>query len=386
LSFILFTPPVAFVLLEFSRVIPLLGATAWLGNDAGVTSLLFGVSIIFVVLSLTSLWCYSTALPKNAFSIVPLDASSTSKRTPQPPPQFAAEPHPEISVLAETRERINDVADGFRIVMRERALCLRLIFLALETALEDSMVSVVIPIIALHSSDMFSPATDSATANLWAVCIIAVGKIGGLLSGLYMSTRWNPPLLHQRHTPYKFLFWCVLMSSLSVTLLPLARFLCDRQLAGTTLATTLVFASSFFFFVFSTAPKIGFATLLQSLVASQQIAGRVFGFVGTFVTLADAAVIFLINSIFVVLGPRSQFLALLVVTSLYLVHGLVEACFGPQLVLLPSTLTSARPLYFDSLSAAADSQSSQSYPIANSVSSPPGARRFDSSVSGSNIT
>ena len=44
----------------------------------------------------------------------------------------------------------------------------------------------------------------------------------------------------------------------------------------------LVYLASFLFFLFSTIPKIGFATLMQTLAAQADASGRIFGFVAAF--------------------------------------------------------------------------------------------------------
>ncbi|PFH34018.1 hypothetical protein BESB_071700 [Besnoitia besnoiti] len=482
LSFIVFTPPIAFGVYLLSLHLHHLLPDSWLpylGSDSGVFALVSSMSFIFCVLSVVSLGCYVFGLPRrsarqffypeggshdgscyegsggghtssaegtsdemasssrgNRLLTDTVDNDSETSET-----QTDLSSVHTLSLFQETASRLEDVRDGLLIVLREKELGWRLVFLAFETALEDSMVSVVIPELALQCcvtafatwgvlggsashgaspsstagaasvlgsgiADGFSvegstavpldaegggafPVSSSsafllsagdelsvssfdfalgglppfsffslpswdftltaaeelplgaspnrAFANLLAVVIIAVGKIGGSLAGLYMNRRWTPPASYSRDSAYRRLFWCVLASSFSVALLPLSQFLYINRLAPTWLCAALVLLSAFAFFLFSTAPKIGFATLLQGLVASQQVACKVFGFVGTFVTVTDAVVIACINMVFTAFLPSHFLSALLCVTGVYLVHGLIEAFVGPLLILEPPT-------------------------------------------------
>ncbi|CBZ55004.1 hypothetical protein NCLIV_054310 [Neospora caninum Liverpool] len=465
LSFILFTPPIAFGVYVLSQHLGHLLPEPWLpylGQDPGVFSLVSSMSFVFCVLSAVSLGCYLFGLPRRNAAHLSygeggssdescyegsagqagsgrrrqeggvasrenglLDTVDNYSETSETQTDLSSA-HT-LSLFQETVSRLEDVRDGFLIVLKERELGWRLVFLAFETALEDSMVSVVIPELALRcyattfamlhaggpvpheaairaptstpvfghglsdefnvngsstvSASVLSPSSSAfyfpsaealsvasfsslaswplslfslpldfafsttelpldgspnrAYANLWAVAIIAVGKIGGCLAGFYMNRKWVPPASYSRDSAYCRLFWCVLASSLSVALLPLSHFLFLHHLAPAWVCAALVFLSAFSFFLFSTAPKIGFATLLQGLVSSQQVACKVFGFVGTFVTVTDALVIACINLIFTAFPAANFFAALLCVSGIYLVHGLIEAFIGPLLILEP---------------------------------------------------
>merc|ERR1712146_599033 len=96
------------------------------------------------------------------------------------------------------------------------------------------------------------------------------------------------------------------------------------------LARALIFLASILFFFFSTAPKIGFQTMLQSLVSENQ-APQVFGFVAFAVTLLDGLVILFISQVFLWAADFQS--ALWIVTSIYLAHGVIELVLGPPLIL-----------------------------------------------------
>ncbi|KAL8438003.1 hypothetical protein ACSSS7_000573 [Eimeria intestinalis] len=276
--------------------------------------------------------------------------------------------------------RLRDVKEGFHLVLGRRALAWRVLFLALETALEDSVVSVLLPLLALYTPSLFGGvpaltwgaptggpphAGDTTTAaaaaapvsilaaNVWATCLISAGKVGGCLGSSLMQRLWGPPSVppafvssprsqssssgrssnSSSSSSYRCLFGCVFASSLALLLLPLSLLMREEWGAPWSVSVGLVFVSSLLFFAFSSAPKMGFAALLQSLVVSQQAACKVFGFVGAFVTVVDALCILLVNGLFVALLPRGPLAAVSSVCMLFLAHGLLEALLGPLLVL-----------------------------------------------------
>eukprot|EP00920_Eleutheroschizon_duboscqi_P021541 GHVT01051056.1.p1 GENE.GHVT01051056.1~~GHVT01051056.1.p1 ORF type:complete len:647 (+),score=165.15 GHVT01051056.1:1147-3087(+) len=357
LSFVLFTPPVALLILL---------AAKWARNFAEknqwwqqqevpeVAAMVLGVAFVFALLSLLSLLCYVVGLPKKRHdnSVDPtgeLYASSSTSSSSFPSASSFSSSSSWRGIWVDALHRVRDVREGCKIVLTdEKQLGYRLAFLALETALEDSMVSVVIPQVAVHAASSFFGARHSpASANVWAVALIAVGKLGGCAASFGMSRFWTEPAPETSRSSYVFLFWSFLASSLSVVLFPLSVFLSpspslslsfsfSSYSSSAWLSLAALFGASFFFFIFTTLPKIGFATLLQGLVTSPVVASKVFGFVGTFVTITDAIVITLVNGIFVYFGSatREAFLhGLLAVSLLYVCHGLLEALLGPRLTL-----------------------------------------------------
>ena len=88
-------------------------------------------------------------------------------------------------------------------------------------------------------------------------------------------------------------------------------------------------AVSFCFFLLTTLPKIGFATLLQSLAAQADASGRVFGFVASFVTMCDAAVMMGLSLLFGTLSLRA---ALWAACGCFAFVGLLEGTLGRYLV------------------------------------------------------
>jgi hypothetical protein len=196
----------------------------------------------------------------------------------------------------------------------------RLVFLAVETSFEDAMVVLMIAEYAVY----VIADGDPIEGNFWANIIVAIGKVGAVIAGLLMNKFWTPPetsdirtckyslflafffsfllflsflvLLHPSLPKEPFvargfrrLFLCTAIAGLMALGVPAAYYL--HALGNTEAATGLIFVASFLFFFFATIPKIGFATLLQSISAEEDASGRIFGFAATFVTATDAALL-----------------------------------------------------------------------------------------------
>jgi hypothetical protein len=229
------------------------------------------------------------------------------------------------------------LVDGIGLIRRNPPVLWRLVFLALEIALEDAMVAVLVAEYAL-SSHAFGRG-NTTVGNLWTAAIIAVGKIGAVLSGYLMHRLWKVPETAKGYTP---LFFLVLAGSLSVLLLPAARHM-EQQIG-----MGCVFLGVFLFFLFSTPPKVGFETLLQSMTAELPDAGRIFGCIPPLIMITDSTVVFGLTVMFERLktayptrddcaegtycGEGFDY-ALWIAAGLYCLHGCFEVVLGPTLVL-----------------------------------------------------
>jgi hypothetical protein len=164
-----------------------------------------------------------------------------------------------------------------------------------------------------------------------------------LLSAIYMGKYWTPPSseppanahqltadeLHDHATAaYRPLFSCVFAASLFPMLAPVALML--RSQGHELLSLVLMFVGAFFFFLFSTAPKIGFATLMQSLAAEADASGKIFGFVAAFLTATDSVVLMAFSAVFASFDLQR---ALWITCGCIAAHGCIELVFGPSLML-----------------------------------------------------
>lgn len=432
-SFIFLTPPVAFVVWRLAVLLrppcdTTVDSIECIRKD--VAFLLAGVCGAFGCLSLYTLWNYRAfslhppsayhneddyitqrdlSLPmmrdqeqfrrSRASSFTPVDSSPCRwKRSPDGSVEMrrsvdaseeSANSESSCHRIRTIRDRFEDVKDGFSGIFKERALGWRLLFLAVETAFEDAVVSVILPQVALNMTPqlwkvyhdpvpptvahpeitrfttLLKPVTSPwpgflperlaglpgtwTLINLVAVSLIAIGKTGGLAAGTYMHSRWTPPeSLSQGFFHYRALFRYMCFSSMSLLVLPLANWILQRPYllyefglttvdnARTwTLFVVVIFlgVASFLFFIFSTAPKVGFATLLHTLVTQRNIDLKIFAFIGTFVTVTDALVILTMNSVFAFFGSRGFQTALCIIAVVYAAHGLNERFLGPRLIL-----------------------------------------------------
>lgn len=179
-----------------------------------------------------------------------------------------------------------------------------------------------------------------AYANLWVAGIIAVGKVGGMISAVIMNKFFSVPPPNgepdqiydaEMKTAYRPFFTYVLVGGVSTLLIPLSYELRMKTDVPHALCTALLFLGVFLFFLFSTLSKIGFSTLMQSLAArTAEHTGLVFGFMGTFVTLTDAAVLMTMSTLFATVDFQ---VALWVICGLFALHGIVERFVGADLVL-----------------------------------------------------
>jgi hypothetical protein len=315
LSFVVVNPLVALAIWRIAAD----SATAEAGAN-GV--LLVGVGVIFALLSLVSMLFYG--------------------KIPPPSAQVGGE---EVRVSA----LCGDVAAGIRIVCRNVPLLTRLVFLGLETALEDALVAVVLAQLVLHSGIYITPgsALSEPFGNFWVVTIIACGKIGAVAAAAYMKD-WTPPDEHSA-SGWRWLFTSVFVGSLFIPLLPFAIYL--DSCGARSSAQILPFVAALGFLTFSTAPKIGFQTLLQSLVAEEH-APQVFGFVACLVVAMDGLVILLVSALFsgfcgdqgVCATPDLQNW-LVVVSAMYVGHGALEMVVGPCLILRDPSPRDPAPIF-----------------------------------------
>lgn len=220
------------------------------------------------------------------------------------------------------------------------------------------LLAVVSLVISEYSSRVLAESgpLQYAYANLWVAGIIAVGKLGGMISAVLMNRYFSVPPpngeadqiydaeMRVAYTPF---FSYVLLGGISTLLIPVSYELRSVDSVPRWACTALLFLGVFLFFLFSTLSKIGFSTLMQSLAArTAEHTGLVFGFMGTFVTMTDAAVLMTMSTLFAALDFK---IALWIICSLFALHGIIERFFGPDLVLprrKPSTFASeaAKPL------------------------------------------
>ncbi|EEA06835.1 uncharacterized protein CMU_015110 [Cryptosporidium muris RN66] len=234
---------------------------------------------------------------------------------------------------SEILARIIDIYEGYNLVKTNKRLRNRIILLALETAMEDAMVSTSIPLCAIQiaksSLSQFSGSIEdpmkfwAALSGFIAVAAIGIGKLSSCIvtwkfqqriqsnyalvvqppsndlhsscrssipnsnttnvssSSIFPDQEANPGLA--RHTywilssvqNFRVLYSFVLAADLSVILLPISFFLIlsnTRLISIAGFIIGMIFCT--FFFGLYSAPKIGFASILRNFIEDQDKAGK----------------------------------------------------------------------------------------------------------------
>eukprot|EP00759_Apiculatamorpha_spiralis_P051899 PhF_6_TR5541/c0_g1_i1/m.7880 len=235
-------------------------------------------------------------------------------------------PPPATSTWGACMEAFGGLGEALTLIWRNGCIKWRLVFLALEIALEDAIIVVVAACITLHAP--YFGNEDAVLANCWSAGLIACGKLGGVIASFIMMHYFQPPSDIQG---YRRLFYFVFFGAISTIGFPLSHMIsADKTYQN--LGIALVFLTFFLFFFFSTLPKIGFMCLLQNLASQIEGGGRIFGFIAILVTIIDALVIMGMSVVFRVYDVQT---ALWISFGIYAGHGVFELIVGPTLILQP---------------------------------------------------
>lgn len=315
-SMVVFAPAMAALGVVFATHVDAQGKSSELVDTMAVMG---SMMVVFIVASFISLYYYSTALPPK----------------PAPTPISVAD-HDIGPVVGKCAQICEAIVEGFKMTWQHSRIRYRVLFLALEVALEDAMISIVIAQYAYHITENSTNPTvlkyKSAYGNLWAAGITSVGKIGGVITSILMHKCFHVDPAQPAGSAYRALFYFVALGGVAAMGIPIAFHFLPSGSAMLT-QEIIVVVSCFFFFLFSTVGKIGFATLMQSLAAEFGASGRVFGFLAVAVTGTDALILMGLSTLFASYGPEDLGTPLWVCCGLICGHGLIECVFGPCLVL-----------------------------------------------------
>lgn len=325
-SFVLFTPLVV-------------AGIAWFGTrdymlnfrygEKGMLPMVGGISIVYAILACGTLYYYNKGLPKP--QQIPRNAALAEPLTK--PPGLTPTYPTGVSIYS---TKCTEALDGLLIVLVNSSLRWRVICLSIETALEDVMVSVIVPMLSVHLTPIVFNDSNICLTLLLSCCLVAIGKLGGIVAYKLLNS--------QEDSDKQTIFNYVLISSLWLALLPIGFYIIARlniQImqypdVQYTIGLALIATGIFCFFAFSGHPKQGFSNLIQTGVdCEENDASSVFGFVGIFVTLTDGLLIIAINLLFYNFGFKQFESALGIVAGLYIGHGIFEYLFGVMLLKLP---------------------------------------------------
>jgi len=256
------------------------------------------------------------------FSVLSLFFYSWIPAAPAP----VTEPEANESVAAQLGAAFSNISNAWKIIVKHGPIFWRMLFFALELAVEDAFMIVIAPEISLNASWLGN--LEPVKGALWTALVVAAGKLGGFLSAMLMTHYWQTPT---RPSGYRSLFYLVLLGSAFMALMPLALHLGESDMHNAhIIGDVCLFGGSFFFFFFSTAPKIGFMTLFQSMVVNVDASATIFAWLTCLALVTDAVVIIAVSLIVQFFALKT---ALWIIAGIYLLHGLVECFIGPSLVL-----------------------------------------------------
>ena len=261
------------------------------------------------------------------------DARGTLVTSPSQQQQQSADPDP-VSWSA-FKQLAESVCEGAALTWANERIRWRVLFFAIETAVEDAMIALIAAELGSEFlASAFHPAQlHYSYGQVWGSGLVAVGKCGGVMASLLMHRYFVIEPEREAREPgaaYRPLFWFAFLGGAAAMLLPLSFHLHERDMLGRNAATALLFVAMFLFFLLSTISKIGFSTLMHSLAAETEATGRVFGFVAAFVTATDALLLMAMSALFSTLTLQS---ALWISCGFIAAHGLVQLLCGPTLVL-----------------------------------------------------
>ncbi|BAM40182.1 conserved hypothetical protein [Theileria orientalis strain Shintoku] len=283
-------------------------------TDLGDQFILIGVfDLVFFLLSMVSLTFYVFGMPVIKSSQYLAYARNLSLSL--------------FSVLSEFFSKLKDNRDGFKIMLMKPHLMRKLLYFSFETAYENSIYLLIIPQLAYNNK--WFPNMGTSGVNLFCVCLISLSKLGTSIYGIYITNKIkNDSSDNLYRSKPGTIIKCLLFSSFAVLLLPVSLMFEDLPYFKW-LSLTLLSVSLFLFFMFTTLPKITYSSILQYNISNHPLSYKLFDFVGTFITLVDAFVIFGLSFLLRFPGGEITTEKILIYTSVsYVVYAIVQIVMG----------------------------------------------------------
>ncbi|KAH8581975.1 uncharacterized protein ELE39_003037 [Cryptosporidium sp. chipmunk genotype I] len=285
---------------------------------------------------------------------------------------------PPKSNIKEIQNKIFNFSEGFAFVSQDINIRNRIFCLAFETALEDVMISIIIPLTMIHISKELVEKFSFETQNFksyWAsvsMLLVAITLGFGKLSSLIVTWKYQKEYIQNREfevnankefecnfttnnctissesTPsstdisyskfiFQFLnennlnhlFLQISIADLSVIILPVSisimKFYPQILLMQITCICAIFIFSAIFFGCYS-VPKIGLSIIYQLYIDDEKKQGKLSAFSGIIVTIVDGLVIAFIS---VILHTTSNLFdsfdaGLYLISIIYILHALLE--------------------------------------------------------------
>lgn len=224
---------------------------------------------------------------------------------------------------------LSDLKASVLVVVSHQPILFRLLFLGFEIAFEDAAIVVIAAQMGLRCQWLGDG--HSIQGNIWTAVAVAAGKLGGAIASVAVMKFYQPP---EEPMGYLVLFVMTTLSTLVTCGFPLIEQAFQRGHLNADGARGIHLTLFFLYFFLSTLPKLGFMSLLQSLVSKVENGTRAFGFIAIIATAMDAIVVMGLSSIFID-STISLENALWYTSFCYMAHGVLELFCGPFLVLRP---------------------------------------------------
>lgn len=326
LSFIVFAPLMAWGTLLYQHDV-----SNWVGHGYGSSATLGSVfTVTFLFASVIQVFFFvripplpSSPPPPTDEHQAPLTINDDERANESPDSGEAPPPSPEFSTGA--LGALSDIKRGLGILCANQPVFFRILFLALEISVEDATIVVIASHCGLSLS--WQGDGDAITGNVWTAMGVSCGKLGAMVASFFMMKHFQPPATIGG---YWKLFMFVFLAAVASFGIPGAVTLFESHYIDAMWARVMYFASLFIFFFLSTLPKIGFQSLLQSMVADIPDGHLVFGLIAIFFTVIDSG---MIMGLTIVFEQLSLEFSLWAASGFFLAHGVFEVILGPCLVL-----------------------------------------------------
>ncbi|MEW5545728.1 hypothetical protein [Pseudomonas soli] len=228
------------------------------------------------------------------------------------------------SALDEVVEIYGGLRSGLQLTWRLKRIRWRILLNSAERAIEDSMLLIVLATFALK---VLAP-EDLAKGAFYTALLIAVGKVGSIVSAWAMHKYWRAPSAGMSQwASYKFFFPLAFAGTLATALMPVAVYV---ALAGAlAVAAVLAALSAILFNLLFTASSLGFRNLMQGIVSEAGASGRVLGIQGMFIMGTSALAILGLSAIFETMGLLAAFIT---TSAIYIGYGILQLLYGRRLI------------------------------------------------------
>ncbi|QBF25662.1 hypothetical protein EXN22_08135 [Pseudomonas tructae] len=228
------------------------------------------------------------------------------------------------SALSEIADIYAGLRSGLQLTWQVKRIRWRILLNSAERAIEDSMLLIVLATFALK---VLAPG-DLAKGAFYTALLIAVGKVGSIISAWAMHKYWRASSgAVSQWQRYKFFFPLAFAGTLATALMPVAVHV--AQSGALAMAAVLASLSAILFNLLFTASALGFRNLMQGIVSEVGASGRILGIQGMFIMGTSALAILGLSAIFATMTLLAAFIT---TSAIYIGYGIVQLLLGRRLI------------------------------------------------------